>query len=956
MPTLYVGENDAAALLETVFHELHHSAGRLIHQSQLNNRLLVRLLVPRDLELVKLRDQPSSDEWCTTLSSAHLTWEASVVRGPSGTVTFLFTDVEGSTRLWEEAPDAMRKSLERHDAIMRQAIEGEGGYVFATGGDGFAAAFASAGAAAAAAIDAQVRLVRDAGDEQAPLRVRMGIHTGEVVERDGDYFGAAVNRTARLMALGHGGQVLVSRTTVEILGSDVAVLDLGEHRLRDLTMPEHVFQLCDAALPHEFPPLRSLGAYPSNLPVQATAFVGRDDQMRDARKALDGCRVVTLTGVGGVGKTRLALQVAAEVLPQYRDGAWLVELGGVSDGVAAEEAIASALGVQQQSGQALRESLLSFLRNKQLLLVLDNCEHLLELVAALVEDMTGGAPDLTVLATSREALRVAGEQVVTVPSLTVPDEATAIDELASADAVRLFVERARAGRPGFTLGPDNAIAVVHLCRRLDGVPLALELAAARTRSMTPDEIAARLDQRFRLLTGGTRTAANRHQTLRGAIDWSYNLLAEDEKALFSRLSVCVGGFDLVAAEAIGAGGAIDAIDADDLLGRLVDKSLISAHDFRNATRYRMLETIREYALERLEASGEMENVRTCHAEHFARYAAEAGAGLKGPREREWLEGVEEELDNLRAAVTWSLDSGTPDVAVRCVLALGLQGIRFQPTTSAWAGAVVGTAAAQHHPAYPSALAVLAWATTHEGRTDEAVHLAAAALEALGDGPVDPEVVCRVASPVAGLGPVLGRPPGREVTRWLDAARASGDRYEEALALTMRSVSQRMRGDPDAKSTAEQALAVARSSGSPTAISYATFNLAGQEAQSDPGRAVSLIDESLRRAEEAGNDYAASLARGARGYVLTAAGGPRGRWHPGWTPPVAPLARVAATFWRSGSFLFPPGWRHSVRSRRRPSRPRMDRRRARRSRGGDQHEQLPDRGGPCGDLGTAALPG
>ncbi|MGO9456555.1 MAG: adenylate/guanylate cyclase domain-containing protein [Acidimicrobiales bacterium] len=793
------------------------------------------------------------------------------MRGPSGTVAFLFTDVEGSTRLWEEAPEAMQLALERHDATLRQAIEEGGGYVFATGGDGFAAAFGTAGAAVAAAIEAQVRLSCEAPDERAPLRVRMAVHTGEVAERDGDYFGAAVNRTARLMALAHGGQVLVSRTTVEILGPDVAVLDLGEHRLRDLTLPEHVFQLCDASLPSEFPPLRSLGAYPSNLPTQTTAFVGRDDQMRDARIALDECRVVTLTGVGGVGKTRLALQVAAEVLPQYRDGVWVVELGGVSNGIAAEEAIASALGAQQQSGQALRESLLSFLRTKRLLLVLDNCEHLLDLVAALVEDMTGGAPDLTVLATSREALRVAGEQVVAVPSLTVPDEATGIDELASAPAVRLFVDRARAGRPDFTLGPENATEVAHLCRRLDGVPLAIELAAARARTMTPDEIASRLDQRFRLLTGGTRTAANRHQTLRAAIDWSYDLLADNEKALFSRLSVFAGGFDLRAAEAIGSGGAIDAIDADDILGRLVDKSLISAHSLRNATRFRMLETIREYALERLEASGEIEGVRTRHAEHFARVTAEAGTGLKGPKERTWLEGVEEDLDNLRSAVTWSLDSGEPDVALRCVLALGMQGLRFQPTTSAWAAAIVGTAVAERHPAYPAALAVLAWATTHEGRPDEAVRLARAALEALGDGPVDPEVVCRVASPVAGIAPVLGRPPGPEVTRWLDAARASGDPYEEALALTMRSVSQRMRGDTAATSSAEQALAMARISGSPTAIAYATFNLASHEAQSDPGRAVSLIDESLRCAEEAGNDYAASLARGARGYVLTAAG-------------------------------------------------------------------------------------
>jgi len=456
----------------------------------------------------------------------------------------------------------MRSDLARHDEILRDSISRHDGFVFATGGDGFAVAFGRVADAVGCVIEAQQAL-----REAKQPTVRMALHTGEAEERSGDYFGPAVDRAARLMGIANGGQVLLSRATDELLGTEVQVHDLGEHRLRDLAEAVHVFQLCHESLPSAFPPLRSLDAYPTNLPPQSTGFVGRHDEMVETEKALEESRVVTLTGVGGVGKTRLALQVAAEVLPGYPDGAWLVDLGGVADNGAIEEALAAFLGIAQQSGQSVRDSIVSFLSNKRLLLVLDNCEHVLDQVARLVGEMLGRSQQISILATSREALRVDGEDVVAVPSLDVPEETATLDVLAGAEAVRLFVERARAARSGFGLNPENARAVVQLCRRLDGIPLAIELAAARVRSMVPGEIAARLDQRFRLLTGGSRTAANRHQTLRRAIDWSYDLLAEDERALLGRLSVCPGGFDLSTAEAIGSGGTVDAFDVDDLLCR-----------------------------------------------------------------------------------------------------------------------------------------------------------------------------------------------------------------------------------------------------------------------------------------------------------------------------------------------------------------------------------------------------
>jgi class 3 adenylate cyclase len=460
---------------------------------------------------------------------------------PSGTVTFLFTDVEGSTRRWEEDPDAMRLAVATHDDLVRGAIQANGGYVFATGGDGFAAAFARTADAVAAAQAAQAALVQLDG-----IAVRMGINTGEVHERDGDYFGPAVNRTARLMAAGHGGQVLISGVTAELVPG-LVLRNLGERRLRDLSSPLLIWQLGTT----EFPPLRTLGELPGNLPVQLTSFVGREAELSALTELLAAHRMVTLTGTGGVGKTRLAVHLAADLLDRYRDGVWLVELASV-EGPRALEVIAGAVGVDLRPARTFEDCVIEDLKSRQLLLVLDNCEHIVPEVRRIAELLLHQSPGLSILATSREGLRVPGEQLYSVPSLD--DDS----------AQRLFLERARSVDSEFTPGESDQTSVLAICNQLDGIPLAIELAAARVPMFSVTDLVQRVRQRFRLLTGG-RGTVERHQTLRAAIDWSYDLLGLPERVAFSRLSVFAGGCTLEAAEAITAGPDVEANEVLHLL-------------------------------------------------------------------------------------------------------------------------------------------------------------------------------------------------------------------------------------------------------------------------------------------------------------------------------------------------------------------------------------------------------
>jgi predicted ATPase/class 3 adenylate cyclase len=603
---------------------------------------------------------------------------------PTGTVTFLFTDLESSTQLWETHPEAMPAALARHDALLRQAVEGYDGAVVKTTGDGLHAAFASPLAAADAAIAAQRSLLAEAWGEVGVLRVRMALHTGEAELRDGDYYGPALNRAARLMAAGHGGQILVSAATAALLQkSHGQLIDLGEHRLRDLATAEHVYQLAGRGLPSQFPPISSLAAYAHNLPAQVTSFVGREREMAEVKHLLSTTRLLTLTGPGGTGKTRLALQVAANLLDHYAGGAWLVELASLSDPALLTQVVAAALRVHDQPGRPLDEVLVDYLRDKRLLLLLDNCEHLVDACARLADHLLRDCPHLTILVSSREALSIAGEVAFQVPSLPIPPvpEAGSLqpaDALLEYAATRLFIERARAARPDFRLTVGNAPAVVQICRRLDGIPLAVELAAARVKLLRPEEIAARLSDRFRLLTGGSRTALPRQQTLRALVDWSWDLLPEPERRLLRRLSVFAAGWTLEAAEKVAGDEGGESIDVLEGLSQLVNKSLVMGGE---EGRYRLLETIRQYARDRLLEAGEGETLRDRHAAFYLAMAREAEPHLFGREMVSWLDRLDAEGDNLRAALEWTMDSH-PVTALHMAAALQAYWLRRSHSTEA----------------------------------------------------------------------------------------------------------------------------------------------------------------------------------------------------------------------------------------------------------------------------------
>ena len=573
---------------------------------------------------------------------------------PSGTVTFLFTDIEGSTRLWDERPDAMQEALERHDDIMRSTIEAFGGYVFATGGDGFCVAFAEASAAAGCAIEAQRALA---------LPVRMGVHTGAAQERDGDYFGVVVNRAARIMAAAHGEQILVSKATADLVAEfdGFELVGLGEHVLRDLSRPEALFQLTAAGLRVKFGPVRSLGSYPTNLPVQRSSFIGRGQLISALVAALDDCQLVTLTGVGGVGKTRLALQVAAEMLAEFSDGVWFCELASANDHEGVAEAIATAAGVRQQQGLSLADSVTHALRFQHALVVLDNCEHLLDEAADVAARILDVCPEVRLLATSREGLALEGERIFAVPALGLPS----VDaDAAHAEAVQLFVERAGALLDGFSITAANRDAVADVCRGLDGIPLAIELAAGRIASMTPVEIAENLSDRFRLLTGGRRRGRDRHQTLRATVDWSHDLLEIQSQQIMRRLAVFGATFDLNAATTVCADLVLDRHDLLETLSGLVAKSLLSAEPVEGRTRYRFLETIRQYSEERLEQAGETREAFLAASRHFSQWAISASSELLGPNERQWTTSLALEVPSLRRLVEWSIEMGQLDIAGR----------------------------------------------------------------------------------------------------------------------------------------------------------------------------------------------------------------------------------------------------------------------------------------------------
>jgi predicted ATPase/class 3 adenylate cyclase/Tfp pilus assembly protein PilF len=593
---------------------------------------------------------------------------------PTGTVTFLFTDIEGSTRLWERHGQLMKAAHERQEAIVRQAIQARGGYAYKMIGDAFQAAFPTATQALEAALEAQRALYLEHWGEIGAVRVRMALHTGVAEERGDDYVGPVLNRAARLMSAAHGGQVLISQATQQLLRDNlpagVTLRDMGEHRLRDLTQPEHIFQLVVEDIPADFPSLKTLEGHPNNLPVQTTPLVGRDEEVSAVRARLlrSEVRLLTLTGVGGIGKTRLALQAAAEMLYDFPEGVFFVNLAPLVDPGLVVPTVAYTLGLREAGAQPIAETLKEYLKDKKLLLVLDNFEQVLK-AAPGIADLLRSASQLRVLATSRAALGLSMEHQYAVPPLQVPDprKPASLEALSQYGAVTLFIQRAEASKPDFQVNNANAPAVAEICYRLEGIPLAIELAAARIKVLTPRAILERLGNRLKLLTGGATDLPSRQQTLRSTIEWSYDLLSEGEKQLFRRLAVFRGGRTLEAAEAVCNSSGDLELDVLDGITSLVDKSLMYVVESASSTsgeggeggepRYVLLETIHEYAWEKLLECGDAEELQRQHALYFMGLAEQAEPELTANKSEVWLARLELEHDNIRAALSWSLETG-----------------------------------------------------------------------------------------------------------------------------------------------------------------------------------------------------------------------------------------------------------------------------------------------------------
>ncbi|MGE5464580.1 MAG: tetratricopeptide repeat protein, partial [Syntrophothermus sp.] len=605
-------------------------------------------------------------------------------------VTFLFTDIQGSTTLAQQYPDDHPALLARHNEILSQAIESSRGFVFQTAGDSFCAAFHNAIDALMAAIQAQKNLQTEPWSP-APVKVRMGIHTGKAeLQESGEYQGyLTLSHVQRLMSAAHGGQVLVSVATQELvrdgMPEGITFRDMGERRLKDMVHSEPIYQLVITGLSNDFPPIKTLDIFHHNLPAQMTSFIGREKELKEVRQALSAHRLVTLTGSGGVGKSRLSIEVGMQCLPQFSEGVWLVELAPVNDPALIVQTLLSIFNLREDANRNVLDVLINHLRERTILLVLDNCEHLIDACAQVSASLLQACPNLRILATSQEALGITGEVTYRVPSLHTPglEDARSPAQLAGVDSIRLFLERAAIAKPGFCLDQANAASIVQICSRLDGIPLAIELAASRVKVLSLEQIAARLDDRFRLLTGGSRTALPRQQTLRAAIDWSYSLLSDPEKTLFRRLAVFVGGWTLEAAEAVcGNEGSpayyfasrkgIDAsrFDVLDLLTRLVDKSLILMEETSTGIRYRRLETIRQYSRERFFETDEVERIMDRHLAYFVRFAELVDEKLKGGDQVIWQNRMTVEQDNLRAALEWGMNRN-PDEALRIVGAANL---------------------------------------------------------------------------------------------------------------------------------------------------------------------------------------------------------------------------------------------------------------------------------------------
>ena len=746
-------------------------------------------------------------------------------------VTFLFTDIEGSTRRWEKDADGMRVALAAHDEVLRSAIEGHDGFLFSHAGDGVAAAFASPRSAVDAAIAAQREL---------ELPVRMGLATGEAELRDGDYFGTVLNRAARVMAAGHGGQILVAESTAGLL-SGLDLVDLGARRLRDLPTPVGVFQVRVPGLRREFPPLRALDASPGNLRPAPTSFIGRESEAGEVQAAVKAHRLVTLTGVGGVGKTRLATEVAGRLVDEFPDGVWFFELAAVSDPAAVPDAVAAVLGITQQPGKTVAESVAEALEGRVRLLVFDNCEHLLDAAADLMEAILAASTTVRIVATSREGLGLADEQLWPVPSLDIGSG------IASA-AVNLFVERAHNLAPHFSMATTDEVgAVVEICRRLDGIPLAIELAASRMASMTASEVRDRLDHRFRLLVGSRRGLA-RHHTLRHAVAWSYDLLDDAEKALLERCSVFAGGFDLQSACAVAGSDNPDDYAILDLLDALVRKSLLVTDRSAGRTRFSMLETIRQFAEEQLAAHEAAATVWAAHARYFAGREADILALWDSPRQREAHTWFTAESANLRTAFRWAADQGDVDVAAAIATCAGFLGIgaeNYEPI--AWAEELIEPATAINHPRLAT-LYVIAASCWAAGRVEAAVHYADDGQMFFGSGGHE---VPFGAEGLLGLAYFAAGQPERAV-EWCRAQLALG-RDTHTLTRTATVFALTIAGSrEEARAAATGLIDAAEATRNPYALAYALSAYGFAFRDADPHRARDARRRGLAIAQDSGN--------------------------------------------------------------------------------------------------------
>jgi predicted ATPase len=735
----------------------------------------------------------------------------------------LFTDIEGSTRRWESDAAAMGSALVVHDEVLRTAIESHGGFLFSHTGDGVVAAFASPKAAVDAAVAAQQRL---------ELPVRMGLATGEAELRDGDYFGTVLNRAARVMAAGHGGQILLADTTAGLL-SEVELVNLGPRRLRDLPIPITVFQLRAPGLGTDFPPLRTLEVNPGNLRPAATRLVGRETEVAEIEAELGNHRLVTLTGVGGVGKTRLATEVAMHLVDEFPDGVWVFELATVANPAAVPDAVAAVLGITQQAGKTVSESVAATLEGRVRLLVFDNCEHVLDAAADLVEAILAQSATVTVLATSREGLGVAREQIWPVKSLKV------------GAAVELLVERAHSVAPGFSA--DDA--ALEICHRLDRIPLAIELAASRMASMTATEVRDRLDHRFKLLVG-SRRGLERHQTLRHAVQWSYDLLDDAEKVLLDRCSIFAGGFDVESACAVaGSDGADDYVTLD-LLDALVRKSLLVADRSAGRTRFSMLETIRQFAEDQLVARGEATEARAAHAGYFAGREAEILALWDSPRQRDAYMWFTVELANLRTAFRWAADHGDLDVAApiaTCAAWFGFLIENYEPIV--WAEELIEPARSVDHPRLTD-LYVLTSLCYNTGRIDSAIRYTEAAESAITGG--SDHLPHAAAAFLGSAYPAVGQ--SERWVQWCRAQLARG-RATDPYSTTNLVIGLTVAGSiDDAMAAAGGLIDAAEATGNPYVLSWALVAHGYAFRAGDPGLALAAARRGLSIAQDSGNRF------------------------------------------------------------------------------------------------------